>query len=73
MAQTMTRAQMKAAADDTLYAALSPRELLRGLGEVIHRKVALTSIQRNPDQPRSSVDEDSPEFEDLVGASARKG
>ena len=73
MAQTLTRAQMKATADDALYAALPPRELLRGLNEIIHRKVPLTSIQRNPDQPRSSVDEESPEFGDLVGSIRAQG
>jgi ParB/RepB/Spo0J family partition protein len=73
MAQTMTRAQMKAAADESLYATLPPRELLRGLGEVIHRRVPLTSIHRNPDQPRSTVDESSPEFEDLVGSIRAQG
>jgi ParB/RepB/Spo0J family partition protein len=46
---------------------------LRGLGEVINRRVPLTSISRNPDQPRSAVDENSPEFEDLVGSIRAQG
>ena len=73
MAQTMTRAQMKTAADESLYAELPQRDLLRGLGEVIHRQVPLILIYPNPDQPRSMVDEDSPEFEDLVGSIRAQG
>src|ERR1019366_10373542 len=73
MSQTMTRSQMKAAADESLYAELPQRDLLRGLGEVIHRQVPLILIYPNPDQPRSMVDEDSPEFEDLVGSIRAQG
>jgi ParB/RepB/Spo0J family partition protein len=73
MAQTMSRAQMKAAANESLYATLPPRELLRGIGDVLHRRVPLTSINPNPDQPRSMVDETSPEFADLVGSIRAQG
>ncbi len=66
MPQTVSRKQLKAIADDDLYAPLVPRQLLRGLGEVVHRKVPIAAIHPNPDQPRSFVDEKSEAFEDLV-------
>ena len=68
MRPTISRRQLKAIADDDLYAPLVPRELLRGLGEVVHRKVPIAAIHPNPDQPRSMVDETSEEFHDLVGS-----
>jgi ParB family chromosome partitioning protein len=68
MPQTVSRKELKALADDELYAPLVPRQLLSGLGEVVHRKVPVAAIHPNPDQPRSVVDEASEEFEDLVGS-----
>jgi len=68
MPQTVSRKELKALADHDLYAPLAPRQLLRGLGEVVHRKVPIAAIHPNPDQPRSMVDETSAEFEDLVGS-----
>ena len=70
---TPSRKERAAAVADGLFAPLAKRELLAGLGEVVNKKVPLTSIERNPRQPRQSVDETSAEFQDLVGSIRQQG
>jgi ParB family chromosome partitioning protein len=70
---TPSRKDRAAAVADGLFAPLAKRELLAGLGEVVNKKVPLTSIERNPRQPRQSVDETSAEFQDLVGSIRQQG
>jgi ParB family chromosome partitioning protein len=70
---TPSRKERAAAIADGLFAPLAKRELLAGLGEVVNKKVPLTSIERNPRQPRQSVDETSAEFQDLVGSIRQQG
>jgi len=70
---TPSRKERAAAVADGLFAPLAKRELLAGLGEVVNKKVPLTSIEPNPRQPRQSVDETSAEFQDLVGSIRQQG
>ena len=70
---TPSRKERAAAVTDGLFAPLAKRELLTGLGEVVNKKVPLTSIEANPRQPRQGVDETSPEFQDLVGSIRQQG
>jgi ParB family transcriptional regulator, chromosome partitioning protein len=70
---TPSRKERAAAVADGLFAPLAKRELLAGLGEVVNKKVPLTSIEANPRQPRQGVDETSPEFQDLVGSIRQQG
>jgi ParB/RepB/Spo0J family partition protein len=72
-AKAPTRKQLKAMADENLFTPPAPRQLLRGLGEVVHRRVPLSEIEPNPNQPRALVDVHSPEFEDLVGSIRQQG
>lgn len=70
---TPSRRERAAAVSDGLFAPLATRELLSGLGDVVHKKVPLTSIEPNPGQPRQGVDETSGEFQDLVGSIRQQG
>jgi ParB/RepB/Spo0J family partition protein len=68
-----TRSERKAAVADGVFAPLAKRELLAGLGETVSKRVALTSITPNPNQPRQGVDESAPEFQELVGSIRQQG
>lgn len=72
-AKAPTRKQLRAMADESLFTPPAPRQLLRGLGEVVHRRVPLTDIEPNPNQPRAMVDVHSQEFEDLMGSIRQQG
>ena len=63
-----TRNERRAAVSDGVFAPLAKRELLGGLGETVSKRVPLTSISPNVNQPRLGVDEAAPEFEELVGS-----
>lgn len=70
---TPSRRERAAAVANGLFAPLARRELLAGLGDVVHKKVPLSAIEPNPRQPRQGVDETSGQFEDLVGSIRQQG
>jgi ParB/RepB/Spo0J family partition protein len=73
MTANPTRKQLRAMADESLFTPPAPRQLLRGLGEVVNRRVPLADIEPNPNQPRAMVDVTSQEFEELVGSIRQQG
>ncbi len=65
---SLTRRERRAQVTDSVFQALPPREILRGLGETVSRLVPVDAISPSPDQPRHRVDETSEEFHELVAS-----
>jgi ParB/RepB/Spo0J family partition protein len=68
-----TRNERKAAVAEGVFAPLAKRELLSGLGETVSKRVPLTLIAANANQPRLGVDEAATEFSELVGSIREHG
>jgi ParB/RepB/Spo0J family partition protein len=68
-----TRSERRAAVVDGVFAPLARRELLSGLGETVSKRVPLTQITANQNQPRLGVDESSVEFAELMGSIREHG
>src|SRR5438132_6734156 len=56
-----------------LLSSMPTSELMGDLVDTVQDQLLLDQIKPNPHQPRRRSDEDSPEFEDLVGSIRRHG
>lgn len=68
-----SRSERRAAVAEGVFAPLAKRELLSGLGETVSKRVPLTSITANANQPRLGVDETTAVFEELLGSIREHG
>lgn len=64
-----TRNERRAAVAEGVFAPLAKRELLTGLGETVSKRVPLTSITANVNQPRLESTKRRPSSPSSSGAS----
>lgn len=56
-----------------LLSAVPTAEIMGDLVDTVHDRILIDHIRSNPHQPRQTVEEDSQEFEDLVGSIRQQG
>ena len=56
-----------------LLSSMPTGEVMGDLVDTVHDQLLLDQIKPNPHQPRRTIDEESPEFEDLVGSIRQHG
>ena len=56
-----------------MLSAVPTDEIMGDLVDTVHDRILIDQIRPNPHQPRQGVDEESPEFEDLVGSIRQQG
>jgi ParB family transcriptional regulator, chromosome partitioning protein len=73
MAVNPTLRERKLQGAARLLSAVPTQEIMGDLVDTVHDRILIGQIRPNPHQPRQGVDEDSQEFEDLVGSIRQQG
>lgn len=73
MAVTQSLRDRKLRGAARLLSAVPTEEIMGDLVDTVHDRILIDRIRPNPQQPRRGVDEESPEFEDLVGSIRQQG
>jgi ParB/RepB/Spo0J family partition protein len=73
MAVNPTLRERKLQGAARLLSAMPTGEIMGDLVDTVHDRILISQIRPNPHQPRQGVDEESQEFEDLVGSIRQQG